>query len=97
MESNCAGLILHRQKPPLARRSLVYYCSGVHNKTIAMTCRYAHLTPTYQLAAVERLAEINRAIQAGKPEGPTDTKTDTSILEPIPAGLERAEQIVLLM
>ena len=30
MESNCAGLILHRQKPPLARRSLVYYCSGVH-------------------------------------------------------------------
>ena len=67
------------------------------HKTIAMTCRYAHLTPTYQLAAVERLAEINRAIQAGKPEGPTDTKTDTSILEPIPAGLERAEQIVLLM
>ena len=31
MESNCAGLILHRQKPPLTRRSLVYYCSGVHN------------------------------------------------------------------
>ena len=30
MESNCAGLILHRQKPPLTRRSLVYYCSGVH-------------------------------------------------------------------
>ena len=30
MESNCAGLILHRQKPPLTQRSLVYYCSGVH-------------------------------------------------------------------
>ena len=32
MESNCAGLILHRQKPPLTRRSLVYYCSGVHSR-----------------------------------------------------------------
>ena len=32
MESNCAGLILHRQKPPLTRRSLVYYCSGVHRR-----------------------------------------------------------------
>ena len=32
MESNCAGLILHRQKPPLTQRSLVYYCSGVHTR-----------------------------------------------------------------
>ena len=38
MESNCAGLILHRQKPPLTRRSLVYYCSGVHNRLLA-DCR----------------------------------------------------------
>ena len=36
------------------------------HKTIAMTCRYAHLAPTCQLAAVERLADMNRAIQAGK-------------------------------
>ena len=41
MESNCAGLILHRQKPPLARRSLVYYCSGVHTSVdVALLVRY---------------------------------------------------------
>ncbi|MCZ6750905.1 MAG: tyrosine-type recombinase/integrase [Acidobacteria bacterium] len=47
------------------------------HKTISMTCRYTHLAPTYQLAAVERLAEINRAIQKGDSEAPTDTRTST--------------------
>ena len=39
MESNCAGLILHRQKPPLTRRSLVYYCSGVHKPAVGIGFR----------------------------------------------------------
>ena len=33
-----------------------------------MTCRYAPHAPNCQLAAVERLAEINRTIQEGKSE-----------------------------
>ena len=40
MESNCAGLILHRQKPPLTRRSLVYYCSGVHRSYFPRELRF---------------------------------------------------------
>ena len=40
MESNCAGLILHRQKPPLTRRSLVYYCSGVHTRRTRSDTRF---------------------------------------------------------
>lgn len=50
MESNCAGLILHRQKPPLTRRSLVYYCSGVHTngKPTPQACKEAGIhTQTY--------------------------------------------------
>ena len=71
------------------------------HKTIAMTCRYAHLAPTYQLAAVERLAEINRAIKEGKPEkaqteAPTDTRTDTGALEPFPGQSEDAAQVVIM-
>ncbi len=42
------------------------------HKTISMTCRYAHLAPTHQLAALERLAVYT--------EEPTDTTTDTSAL-----------------
>ena len=71
------------------------------HKTIAMTCRYAHLVPTYQLAAVERLAEINRAIQEGKPEGtnteaPTDTRTSTGDFGPVPERAEHPPQTVLM-
>jgi site-specific recombinase XerC len=42
------------------------------HKTIAMTCRYAHLAPQHQLDAVSKLDGWGR-----KSEGPTDTKTDT--------------------
>ncbi len=41
------------------------------HKAIAMTCRYAHLAPSYKLAAVERLAASNR------PGTASDTRTDT--------------------
>jgi site-specific recombinase XerD len=52
------------------------------HKTVSMTCRYAHLAPTHQLAAVDRLADINRAIKETRPEPSktaeaTDTTTDT--------------------
>jgi len=66
------------------------------HKTIAMTCRYAHLAPTYQLAAVERLAEINRAIKDGKSQAPTDTRTDTGGFEPLPERPERESQALLM-
>jgi len=57
------------------------------HKAIQMTCRYAHLAQTHQLAAVERLAEFGkRQAQAESPElaktvEPTDTKTSTSQTE----------------
>jgi len=47
------------------------------HKTIAMTCRYAHLAGSHKLAAVERLA----AAEATPSEGPTDTRTDTGPLK----------------
>ncbi len=43
------------------------------HKTIQMTCRYAHLAPEHELAAVERLCETEAAQKE-----PTDTRTDTS-------------------
>jgi integrase len=49
------------------------------HKTIQMTCRYAHLAPEHQLAAVERLA--TKPTTATAIYGPTDTRTDT-IAEP---------------
>jgi len=66
------------------------------HKTIAMTCRYAHLAPTYQLAAVERLAEINRAIKEGKSKAPTDTRTDTGSFEPLREQPARESQTLLM-
>jgi site-specific recombinase XerD len=50
------------------------------HKTIAMTCRYAHLAPSHKLAAVERLSA-----SAGQLPGPTDTTTDTSIVSEQPS------------
>jgi hypothetical protein len=41
------------------------------HKSIAMTVRYSHLSPTHTLAAVERLGRTT-------PEAPTGTKTSTS-------------------
>ena len=70
------------------------------HKTIAMTCRYAHLAPTYQLAAVERLTDVNRAIASegpgGLPGGPTDTRTGTGDFEAIPEPPEHAAQTVIM-
>jgi site-specific recombinase XerD len=43
------------------------------HKTIQMTCRYAHLAPEHQLAAVEKLCETGV-----KQDGATDTRTSTS-------------------
>lgn len=43
---------------------------------ISMTCRYTHLAPSHQLAAVRRL---DRWGETGlKTEKPTDTRTGTS-------------------
>lgn len=74
------------------------------HKAIAMTCRYAHLAPTHQLAAVERLADIDRAIKDAQPEqqngthteSSTDTKTDTSSFDPIPTPSHDAPQVVIM-
>lgn len=44
------------------------------HKCIAMTVRYAHLAPTHQLAAVERLTGAPIATDSARP---TDTKTST--------------------
>jgi hypothetical protein len=35
VEIELAGLILHRQKPPLTRRFLVYFCSGAYKPHLA--------------------------------------------------------------
>ena len=42
------------------------------HKTIAMTCRYAHLAPQHQLDAVSKLDGWGK-----QPSTSTDTKTDT--------------------
>jgi site-specific recombinase XerD len=52
------------------------------HKTIQMTCRYTHLAPEHQLAAVERLCETE-----GAQERPTDTRTDTSHKTELPVQL----------
>ena len=44
------------------------------HKTLAMTCRYAHLEPSHQLEAVERLCDQSEGLM----EEPTDTKTSTT-------------------
>jgi len=46
------------------------------HKTSQITLRYAHLAPTHQLAAVQRLCDTN-----GVQNGATDTKTSTSDFE----------------
>jgi len=50
------------------------------HKSIQMTCRYAHLAPDHQLAAVEKLATFPTAKHL---EGPTDTRA-ADISEPDP-------------
>jgi integrase len=48
------------------------------HKDIQMTCRYAHLAPKHELAAVEKLAGFS---DTPRTEQPTDTKTSTSTIE----------------
>ena len=43
------------------------------HKTIQMRCRYAHLAPEHQLAAVEQLCETEGALGE-----PSDTRSDTT-------------------
>ena len=45
---------------------------------IQMTVRYAHLAPTHQLAAVERLVSVGMAVEN---QGPTGTRTSTVVLD----------------
>jgi hypothetical protein len=49
------------------------------HKSLAMTVRYSHLSPTHTLAAVERLAGVI-------PEAPTGTKTSTSSIAQVQSG-----------
>jgi len=49
------------------------------HKSITMTVRYSHLSPTHTLAAVERLA-------GAIAEAPTDTRTSTGSIERVPSG-----------
>ena len=46
------------------------------HKTIAMTCRYAHLAPQHQLDAVSKLDGWGKKISTA-----TDTKTDTGEIQ----------------
>jgi hypothetical protein len=52
------------------------------HKTIQMTCRYAHLTPAFQLAAVEKLASFTDTVaqvKAPATESSTGAKTSTAV------------------
>jgi site-specific recombinase XerD len=53
------------------------------HKSILVTCRYSHLAPTHQLAAVERVAEFTenqraRLAETDRTNAQTDTRTSTS-------------------
>jgi hypothetical protein len=48
------------------------------HKTIAMTCRYAHLAPSHQLEAVRRLDTWGRKPVVSQKR--TDTRTGTEVL-----------------
>jgi site-specific recombinase XerD len=54
------------------------------HRTIQMTCRYAHLAPEHELAAVERLCEATSAAAVAIASG-TDTRTSTSTNDRSPA------------
>jgi site-specific recombinase XerD len=58
------------------------------HKSIIVTCRYSHLAPTHQLAAVESVADFTERQQAelaqrGPTEASTDTKTSTGLISAI--------------
>ncbi len=55
------------------------------HKTIAMTCRYAHLAPKHQLEAISRLDGWGR----------TDTRTDTEAFQGNSAVLPHARQVTV--
>lgn len=63
------------------------------HKTIAMTCRYAHLAPSHQLAAVRRL---DRWAQAGRnTQNATGTKTGTGHFGGQESGGGKSVQVVV--
>jgi hypothetical protein len=49
------------------------------HKSIAMTVRYSHLSPDFQLEAVERLVPASQR----SPGEPSDTATDTGVFLPV--------------
>jgi hypothetical protein len=60
------------------------------HKTIAMTCRYAHLAPQHQLDAVSRLDGWGKQTSSS-----TDTRTDTSQTQALGgASVEEAQTLV---
>ncbi|HEV2491970.1 MAG TPA: site-specific integrase [Terriglobia bacterium] len=63
------------------------------HKTIAMTCRYAHLAPSHQLAAIRRLDGWGQkqAIE----ENRSDTRTSTAVIEMGGAQVERSAKVVV--
>jgi len=67
------------------------------HKTIAMTCRYAHLAPQHQLDAVRVLDGWGKGQTAGVPLAgvQTDTRTDTGGLGAVSAGLASQSQTVV--
>jgi len=69
------------------------------HKSIQMTCRYAHLAQTHQLAAVERLAEFGEPqTHAENPERPrTEQSTDTMTSTEAFVRLEPQEELFTLL
>lgn len=69
------------------------------HKTIAMTCRYAHLAPQHQLDAVRLLDGWGKAKGAAADESgsrvQTDTRTDTGTLGRVSDGLPSQRQAIV--
>jgi site-specific recombinase XerD len=66
------------------------------HKTIAMTCRYAHLAPQHQLDAVRLLDGWGKAAGAGELAGVrTGTRTGTGTLAAVEAGLPDQRQAIV--
>ena len=63
------------------------------HKTIAMTCRYAHLAPSHQLEAVRKLDSWGRKMATSQER--TDTKTDTDTVNAAEAQPVRRDQPIV--
>jgi site-specific recombinase XerD len=54
----------------------------IERKSIQMTCRFAHLGPRRQLAAVKRLGKLPESLQTMQPDTRTDTG-ESKLSEPV--------------